>query len=132
MKLNKIHYNKMCRGISLTYKLMTYVILKISHQHQYLRTKLDKSMHWSHHIQTLCKKQIRLLNFIWQNLNKCDRSIEASSYLTIIRPLLEYASCVWDPFQVYIIWLMKLKKSKGVLLGGSCWTIVLTAVWQRS
>ena len=25
------------------------------------------------------------------------------AYLTIVRPLLEYAACVWDPHQIYLI-----------------------------
>ena len=60
-------------------------------------------MHWSHHIQALCKKANKTLNFIRRNLNKCNRSIKASTYLTIIRPLLEYTSCVWDLHQIYLI-----------------------------
>jgi len=122
---------KVIHSIEFAYKLDDK-ILKISYQYQYLGITLDKSMHWSHLIQTLCKKANKTLNFIQQNLNKCNRSIKASAYLTIIRPLLEYASCVWDPHQICMyIWFMTLRKSKSMQLDGSCWTIVLTAVWQR-
>jgi len=88
--------------IEFAYKL-DEIILKTAHQHQYLGITLDKSMHWSYHIQALCKKANKTLNFIRRNLNKCDKSIKASAYLTIVRPLLEYASCVWDPYQKYLI-----------------------------
>ena len=61
--------------IEFAYKL-NEIILKTAHQHQYLGITLDKSMHWSYHIQALCKKANKTLNFIWRNLNKCDKSIK--------------------------------------------------------
>jgi len=87
--------------IEFAYKLDDK-ILKISHQHQYLGITLDKSMHWSHHIQALYKKANKFYTAKLEQMlfNKC---IKASAYLTIISPLLEYTSCVWDPHQIYQI-----------------------------
>ena len=50
-------------------------------------------MQWSHHIQAMCIKANRSLNFLRHN-----------AYITIIRPLLEYAACVWDPYHEYLIY----------------------------
>jgi len=41
--------------------------------------------------------------FYTEKLEQMQLNIKASAYLTIIRPLLEYASCVWDPHQIYLI-----------------------------
>ena len=30
--------------------------------------------------------------------------VKANAYLTIVRPSLEYAACVWDPYQEYLIY----------------------------
>lgn len=89
-------------SIKFDYKLNdTYI--RTVHQHQYLGITIDESMHWSHHIKSICQKANKTLNFIRRNLYKCDGSVKASAYLTIVRPLLEYAACVWDPHQVYLI-----------------------------
>ena len=42
--------------------------------------------------------------FIRRNLSKCHQDVKISPYLTIVRPLLEYAGCIWDPHQEYLIY----------------------------
>ena len=61
-------------------------------------------MHWSHHITAMCKKANKSLNVIRRNLSKCHQDVKISAYLTIVRPLLEYAACIWDPHQEYLIY----------------------------
>ena len=53
----------------------------------------------------MCSKANRSLNFLRRNLSKCssDTDIKENAYLTIVRPTLEYAACVWDPYQEYLI-----------------------------
>ena len=60
-------------------------------------------MHWSYHINTICKNENKSLHFIHQNLSTCNSNVKATVYLTIVRPLLEYTACVWDPHQDYLI-----------------------------
>lgn len=73
---------------------------------------------------TLCKKANKALNWIRKNLNKCENSVKVSYYLIIVRPLLEYASCMClGSHQIYLIQDI-LKKSKGVLHDGSYQTVV--------
>ena len=61
-------------------------------------------MQWSHHIQAMCIKANRSLNFLQPNLSKCSSNVKQNAYITIIRPLLEYAACVWDPYHEYLIY----------------------------
>ena len=72
-------------------------------QHSYLGVTIHKSMSWASHINTLVHKATRTLNFIKQNLHKCSKEVKETAYLTLVRPSLEYASCVWDPHQLYLI-----------------------------
>ena len=65
------------------------------------RLIFHESMQWSHHIQAMCIKANRSLNFLQQNLSKCSSNVKQNAYITIIRPLLEYAACVWDPYHEY-------------------------------
>jgi len=102
---------------SLTNSFFQFLRIKpLTSQIRSIYTENSKCMACrSHHIQALCKKANKTLNFMRRNLNKCNRSIKASAYLTITRPLLEYASCAWDPHQIAsYIWFMTLRKSKGV------------------
>ena len=57
-------------------------------------------MSFSHHIQKISAKATRMLNFIRWNLYNCSKEIKSRAYLTLVRPILEYASPVWDPHLV--------------------------------
>ena len=41
---------------------------------------------------------MRIFNFVKRNLYKCDRDTKCMAYTSIVRPVLEYASSVWDPY----------------------------------
>ena len=45
-------------------------------------------------------KATRMLNFIRRSLYNCSKEIKSRAYLTLIRPILEYASPAWDPHLV--------------------------------
>ena len=65
------------------------------------------------HIQSICNKANK---FLWRNLSKCSINVKENAYLTIVRPLLEHAACVWDPYQEYLIY--DLEKFKDEQLEG--------------
>ena len=44
-----------------------------------------------------------MLNFIKRNLGKCTNQIKSKAYMSLIRPILEYATQVWDPYQKTLI-----------------------------
>ena len=92
--------------IKTDYKLKDNIIKNTS-QHRYLGIILDQSMHWSHHITAMCIKANKSLNFIRRNLSKCHQDVKISAYLNIVHPLLEYAACIWDPHQQYLIYEIK-------------------------
>ena len=70
--------------IKTDYKLNDDII-KTTNKHRYLDIILDQSMHWSHHITTMyIRKQIaKSLNFICQNLSKCDQDVKITTSLAI-------------------------------------------------
>ena len=85
----------------------TYLInerpLQVMDQHVYLGVKLHCSVSWSHHIQVLLNKATKMLNFANRTLYKCDTKVKATAYTTLIRPTLEYATVIWDPYQQYLV-----------------------------
>ena len=72
-------------------------------KHPYLGITLHKTTQRSHHIDIVCKKASKLLNFIRRNLSRCSITVKSSAYLTLVRPMMEYAASVWDPHQQYLI-----------------------------
>ena len=65
----------------------------------YLGVLLHQSLSWSNHITRTTAKASQLFNLLRCNLSNCSPSVKATAYLTIVRPVLEYAASVWDPYQ---------------------------------
>ena len=74
-------------------------ILEVRDEHLYLGVLLHESLSWSNHITRTAAKASQLFNFLRRNLSNCSPSVKATAYLTIVRPVLEYAASVWDPYQ---------------------------------
>ena len=72
--------------------------LSTSAQHPYLGILLDNKLSWSSHTKHIITKANKTLNFLKRNLNSCSSSVKASAYLTLVRPSMEYAAAVWDPY----------------------------------
>ena len=77
-------------------------VISSTDQHTYLGITLHKTMQWSHHIDIVCDKASKALNFIRRNLSKCSTEVKSTAYLTLVRPIMEYAAYVWDPYQKYL------------------------------
>ena len=64
---------------------------------KYLGVLINEKLSWTPHVNEVIKKSNKTLGFIKRNFNKCNRDIKLKCYLTLVRPVLEYASSVWDP-----------------------------------
>ena len=95
----------------LTSYLIENRTLKSVNQHPYLGVMLDKTMSFISHINNTVSKASKVLNFIKRNLSNCLQSTKEAAYLSLVRPTLEYASTVWDPYQaVYITNIEKIQR----------------------
>ena len=43
------------------------------------------------------KKATGVLGILQRNLLSCDRSVKELSYLSLVRPIVEYATVAWSP-----------------------------------
>ena len=59
---------------------------------------IQKSLSWNHHINKITKKANSTSAFLQRNIHACPRKIKVLCYLTLLRPVMEYASIIWDPF----------------------------------
>ena len=64
----------------------------------YLGVELSSDLRWNKQVKKTVAKGNLKLGVLKRNLRHCPRSIKDMAYKTILRPKLEYASAVWDPF----------------------------------
>ena len=64
---------------------------------KYLGVHISNTLSWNTHIQEIVKKAQRVQNVIRRNLWSCHKDVKATAYLSLVRPILEYASSAWDP-----------------------------------
>ena len=67
--------------------------------YKYLGVTITSNLSWLPHITSLCNKTRRLVGMIYRKFYQhSDTHTLLKLYLSIIRPHLEYASPVWDPY----------------------------------
>ena len=64
---------------------------------KYLGVLLNKKLSWKQQVDAICKKANKTRAFLQCNLKGCPRDVKSQSYNTYVRPIVEYASVVWDP-----------------------------------
>ena len=66
----------------------------------YLGVMVNQHTCWSEHIQHLCRKVRKLIGMLYRNFYTwADTSTLRTVYITCIRPHLEYAVQLWDPYK---------------------------------
>jgi hypothetical protein len=67
---------------------------------KYLGVTLHNKMDWDDHVNNICSKANSALGFLRRNLKVSSSNIREKAYKAFVRPLLEYAPSVWDPYEV--------------------------------
>jgi len=60
------------------------------------------------YMQAVSNRATKVLNFIKRNLYNCPLDTKRTAYLMLVRPIIEYAASVWDPY--YNTDIYKLEK----------------------
>ena len=79
-----------------SYKLHGKDLERVS-KAKYLGVELNEKLTWDDHIESVTKKANRTSAFIHRNLKGCPPKVKAHCYKGLVRPLMEYASPIWDP-----------------------------------
>ena len=67
--------------------------------YKYLGILITADLLWSSHIQAICSRAKRLLGLLYRRFyNHLDPPALLQLYTTLVRPVLEYAAPVWDPY----------------------------------
>ena len=65
---------------------------------KYLGCTFTSDLRWSDHVNNICNKANRTIGYLKRNLNIGSTTVKQNAYTLLVRPLVEYASPVWDPY----------------------------------
>jgi hypothetical protein len=65
---------------------------------KYLGVTITKDLRWKAHITNIYNRANKMLGFLRRNLRITNKRLKDHAYKAFIRPLLEYACAVWDPY----------------------------------
>ncbi|XP_028403960.1 uncharacterized protein LOC114526557 [Dendronephthya gigantea] len=80
------------------YTLYNQKLSGVKH-HPYLGVQLSDDLRWNLHVNKIVNKANSVLGFIKRNLYSCSEDTKRIAYTTLVRPHLEYAAAVWDPYR---------------------------------
>lgn len=108
----QLHFNiKKCFVMRITHKhkpdLTKYTLggsdLDETKCHAYLGVDITNTLSWNNHIHRITSSANKQLGFIRRNLYSCTKELKQTAYTSLVRPLVEYSSSVWDPHQANLI-----------------------------
>jgi len=79
------------------YKLHGHPVQNVSTT-KYLGVNIQDDLKWGAHINTIVNKANKTLGFIRRNLRIGSKKTKETAYKALVRPTLEYAAAVWDPY----------------------------------
>ena len=88
------------------------VELNLTESAKYLGVIIDSKLKWKDQYMAACKKANGVLAFLKRNIWNCPQKVKENCYKSLVMPILDYGSCVWDPHhQVYIEKFEKIHKN---------------------
>ena len=64
---------------------------------KYLGIHIHSTLNWNTHINKTAQRANTTSAFLHRNIRTCPRKTKHLAYTTLVRPILEYASIIWDP-----------------------------------
>jgi hypothetical protein len=61
---------------------------------KYLGVTITSTLRWNEHCDNICKKANSTLGLLKRILGSCSPTVKTRAYLSLVRPKLEYASCI--------------------------------------
>ena len=96
VKCNMMQLMKKHNKIQALYTLEGTVLENVE-SIKYLGVTITSDLKWNLHIRNVCSKANRTLGFLRRNLFSCPQDGKEAAYKSMVRPILEYGSTVWDP-----------------------------------
>ena len=65
---------------------------------KYLGINIQNNIKWDSHINSITDKANRTLEFLRRKVSVSSTKIKSQAYFGLVKPQLEYAATVWDPY----------------------------------
>ena len=101
-KCQVIHVSTSRSPINTQYVLHGQVLETVSSA-RYLGVDISNDLSWKTHINRITSNANKSLGFLKRNIKANHPQLKAMAYKAVVRPQLEYASCVWDPYTAIAI-----------------------------
>ena len=99
----------------------------------YLGVQITSDLSWSPHISNLCAKTRKLIGLLYRRFYKhADSATLLQLYKTFIRPHLEYAAIVWDPYLAKDIESLEKVQRFGLCMALKDWSLDHEQLLQQS
>ena len=79
------------------YSLQDTALDSVTHT-KYLGVTITNDLWWNRHVANITCKANQMLGLLRRDLSACE-----AAYISLVRPLIEYASCAWDPHTEQLI-----------------------------
>ena len=96
-KCKVIHVTRKVKKLSYKYSIYNTELESVTSV-KYLGIEISQDLRWNKHIESSRAKASQTLGFLQRNLRISNTSVKTTAYQAYVRPRLEYASNVWDPF----------------------------------
>jgi hypothetical protein len=77
--------------------VMNNQIIRVSST-KYLGITINLNLNWNKHCDIICSKANSTLGLLRRILGECSAAVKSRAYTSLVRPQLEYASTVWNPY----------------------------------
>ena len=98
-KCNVLSVSRKKKPVTFDYHLHGNVLEHVQSA-KYLGCTITSDLDWHEHISNICSKANNTLGFLRRNLYISSVKIKEQAYKSLVRPSLEYASSVWDPYEI--------------------------------
>ena len=95
-KCQVIHVTNRRKFIKQTYTIHNHTLEEVDSA-KYLGVNIHKTLSWNNHINSITNKANSIRAFLQRNIHQCPRKTKELCYKTLVRPIVEYSSIIWDP-----------------------------------
>jgi hypothetical protein len=88
-----IHVSKKQIPLKFNYKLHNHILQPVENS-KYLGVTISNDLDWGPHINNITTKVNKTLSFLRINMKNC--TVKNLTYTSLVRPVVEYASPVWN------------------------------------
>lgn len=98
--------------VKFPYRLNNAYLTEVE-SYKYLGVDFEHDLSWKKHTRRVCGKANSTLRLVQRILGKSTQEVKSLAFNSLVRPQLEYAGLVWDPYQTNLIEEIEMVQRRG-------------------